>query len=78
MHHKIFQRNPESRKSLNHYLNVGDMALKIKKDMAYQRREAVNFQENILLTLSQNIFLAKKENKLRFMNMLEAELPCQC
>lgn len=46
--------------------------------MAYQRRVAVNFQENILLTLSQNIFLAKKENKLRFMNMLEAELPCQC
>ena len=50
------------------------------KDMTHQRRvgllsgTTVKFQENMLLTLRKETFLANKENKQRFINMLAAKL----
>ncbi len=53
------------------------------KDMTHERRvglssgTTVKFQENMLLTLRKEIFLANKENKQRFINMLAAKLKAE-
>ncbi len=53
------------------------------KDMTHQRRVGmssgtrVKFQENMLLTLRKEIFLANKENKQKFINMLAAKLKAE-
>ena len=53
------------------------------KDMTHQRRvglssgTTVKFEENMLLTIRKETFLANKENKQRFINMLAAKLKAE-